>query len=164
MPPWTPPPCSYLASSGRHSSAPSVSPRPPCLTDRKYTHLGAGKLIVGGNASELKSWLQGARLNAWHGTILENVHRSLQATHIRIWRNMHLYLSELTLFLPCWIYILRETMFLYMNRNSNAATQEPCAIQFIWCTKYYFIHATKMHTKIQFRLDHLMLCVHVCNK
>ncbi|KAG2656177.1 hypothetical protein PVAP13_1KG065700 [Panicum virgatum] len=55
MPPWTPPPCSYLASSGRHSSAPSVSPRPPCLTDRKYTHLGAGKLIVGRNASELKS-------------------------------------------------------------------------------------------------------------
>ncbi|KAG2656176.1 hypothetical protein PVAP13_1KG065700 [Panicum virgatum] len=51
MPPWTPPPCSYLASSGRHSSAPSVSPRPPCLTDRKYTHLGAGKLIVGRNAT-----------------------------------------------------------------------------------------------------------------
>ena len=156
MPPWPPPPCSYMASSGRRSSAPSVPPRPPCLTDQKYTHLDAGKLIVGGNASELKSWLQGARLNAWHGTILENVPRSLQDTHIRIWRNMHLYLSKLIFF---------STMLnIHIKRNYVLATQEPCAIQFIWCTKYYFIHATKRHTKIQFRLDHLVLCIHVCIK
>ena len=37
-------------------------------------------------------------------------------------------------------------------------------IHFIWFTKYYLIHATKRHTKIQFRLGHLVLCVHACTK
>ena len=55
------------------------------------------------------------------------------------------------------VQIMNKTMFLLFYSTSGT-------IHFIWFTKYYFIYATKGYIKIQFRLDHLVLCVHTCIK